>query len=271
MLARVGILRMIALRSLPEVAPIDDFCWPAERPFLTAEWRQLAMVNYEVDPAVLARLIPAGTELDFEDGKTYVSLVGFLFLNTRLMGLRIPGHTNFEEVNLRFYVRHAASEGWRRGVVFIRELVPRRALTLVARKVYAENYATASMTSAISSSRTTDDVARHAVVYTWRFARQDYRLALDAVGDPAPLVPGSHEEFIAEHYWGYTAWPDGTAREYRVAHPPWRAVTGARAEFTGDVAALYGGEFAPFLVVPPTSAFLAEGSAVRVYRGCRLR
>ncbi len=47
--------------------------------FLTAEWRYLAMFNYEVPPELLAPLVPRGTELDSWQGKVYVSLVGFLF------------------------------------------------------------------------------------------------------------------------------------------------------------------------------------------------
>ena len=108
--------------------------------FLTAEWRYLAMLNYAVDPQVLLPRVPAGTELDFFDGQTFVSLVGFLFRDTRVLGLRIPGHQTFEEVNLRFYVRRGANgrtvDGEvRRGVVFVREIVPRWAIAAVARWV----------------------------------------------------------------------------------------------------------------------------------------
>ncbi len=74
-------------------------------PFLTAEWRHLAMLNYEIDPVILRPFVPSGTELDSWNGKTYVSIVGFLFLKTRVRGLAIPFHQNFEEINLRFYVR----------------------------------------------------------------------------------------------------------------------------------------------------------------------
>ena len=79
------------------------------RPFLTARWRYLAMLNYEVPPEALAPLVPAGTELDSWQGKTFVSVVGFLFLDTRVLGIAIPGHRDFEEVNLRFYVRRKAA------------------------------------------------------------------------------------------------------------------------------------------------------------------
>src|SRR5271167_2804911 len=114
-------------------------------PFLTAEWRSLVMLNYEIDPAVLQRFVPAGTELDQWQGKTFVSMVGFLFLKTRVMGISVPFHSNFEEVNLRFYVRRFTDEGWLRGVVFIKELVPRRAIAWTARVFYNENYVAVPM------------------------------------------------------------------------------------------------------------------------------
>src|ERR1039458_6438851 len=108
--------------------------------FLTAEWRYLAMLNYEIDPKILAPFLPSGTELDFWNGKTFISMVGFLFQNTRPGGISIPFHRNFEEVNLRFYIRRKADDGWRRAVVFIKELVPRMAIALIARTFYNENY-----------------------------------------------------------------------------------------------------------------------------------
>src|SRR6185295_4061969 len=110
------------------------------RTFLTAEWRYLAMLNYEIDPAVLSPLVPRGTELGRWNGKTFVSMVGFLFLNTRVMVLSIPFHCDFEEINLRCYVRHRAADGWRRGVVFVKEIVPRAAIAWTARWLYDENY-----------------------------------------------------------------------------------------------------------------------------------
>ncbi|HTO08358.1 MAG TPA: DUF2071 domain-containing protein, partial [Myxococcota bacterium] len=108
--------------------------------FLTAEWRDLAMLNYEIDPAVLEPRVPAGTELDAWSGRTFVSVVGFRFLRTRVLGVPVPYHVDFDEVNLRFYVRRKSGADWRRGVVFVKEIVPRRAIALVARVAYAENY-----------------------------------------------------------------------------------------------------------------------------------
>ncbi|MDE0204502.1 MAG: DUF2071 domain-containing protein, partial [Candidatus Tectomicrobia bacterium] len=98
------------------------------RVFLSANWRHLVMVNYEVDPNLLRSWLPAGVELDTWQGRTLASVVGFEFLATRVLGVQVPGHQDFHEVNLRFYVRRRVGGGWRRGVVFVKELVPRRAI-----------------------------------------------------------------------------------------------------------------------------------------------
>jgi len=236
----------------------------SDKVFLTAEWRYLAMLNYEVDASLLLRFVPPGTELDRWQGKVFVSLVGFRFLKTRVLGLAIPFHSNFDEVNLRFYVRREEAGEIRRGVVFIREIVPRWAIAFVARIVYNENYVALPMAHEI---RTTGGGGL-TVEYRWCSSRRNaIRIAVD--GDPALAVDGSEEQFITEHYWGYAAQPDGCV-EYRVKHPVWRVWSARHAEFEGDVEGPCGEEMAAVLKGKPTSAFLAEGSAVTVMRGCRL-
>jgi len=238
-------------------------------PFLRAEWRHVAILNYDVERSALADLVPRGTELDEWRGHTYLSVVGFLFLNTRVRGLAIPFHRNFEEVNLRFYVRRRAPDGWRRGVVFIKEIVPRAAIALVARALYNENYVSLPMGHEIG--RAADEPERvESVSYWWRFAGRADRLSLSVAGDPHPLVVGSHEEFIAEHYWGYSRQRDGGTCEYQVTHPPWRVSPARHAALDCDVGSIYGDRFAELLRVPPASAFLADGSEVAVSRGARL-
>ena len=108
--------------------------------FLRAEWRNLILINYEVKPEILKKHVPFGTELDLHKGKCYLSLVGFLFLNTKVLGIKIPYHINFEEVNLRFYVKRLEKNEWKRGVVFIKEIVPKKLISFVANTVYKENY-----------------------------------------------------------------------------------------------------------------------------------
>ena len=229
--------------------------------FLSAEWRQLAMVNYEVDPAVLRPLVPAGIELDTFEGRSFVSMVGFLFLQTRVFGFRFPFHTNFEEVNLRFYVRRqtGGAEGWRRGTVFIKEMVPRRVIATMARLLYNEPYLTRPMRHTVETTR---------AQYDWRQDGRWQSLSVTgAEGNWQEIAPGSEEEFITEHYWGYNRQRDGRTLEYQVEHPRWRMRAAREHRFDCDVRSLYGAEFVPFLTGAASSAFLVEGAPVSVRKG----
>jgi len=234
------------------------------RPFLTARWRHLAMLNYEIDAAALRPLVPAGTEVDHFENRTYATLVGFMFLETRVRGWAVPFHRDFEEVNLRLYVRRKAGEGWRRGVVFVKEIVPRTAIAWVARTVYGENYVALPMSHRWSA----EDPP--AVRYAWRAGSRQMSIELDPDGPYRAILEGSEEEFIAEHYWGYSAQRTGATTEYRVEHPRWRIAPARRAAWDGDAAALYGPAFAEALSGRPRSAFLAEGSEVAVHEGIPL-
>ncbi|MFO1476263.1 MAG: DUF2071 domain-containing protein [Verrucomicrobiota bacterium] len=237
--------------------------------FLTAEWRHLALVNYRIDPGLLQPFVPAGTELDFWQGDCLVSLVAFRFLNTRVCGWQMPFHRDFEEANLRFYVRRRAGDGWRRGVVFLKELVPRRMVAWIARGVYGENYHTATM-----RHRLDFDAGRPgglaAAEYAWRYRGRPYRLAMTLAGGPAPIPAGSIEEFITEHYWGYTRLGPDRTSEYEVVHPRWNFWSAAETMVEGDWGVLYGEEFATTLAQRPVSVFLADGSDVEVRRGAHL-
>ena len=230
------------------------------RTFLTADWRNLLMLNYAVHPSLLARFVPSGTELDSFDRKTYLSLVGFEFNRTSLAGIPVPFHQQFEEVNLRFYVRRLS----KRGVVFIRELVPKRAVAAVARWAFNENYVHVLMSHQIAYR---PDGAVASAEYAWGSGRDRCvaRIETDGAGYLAP--EGSVSQFITEHYWGYAAQKDGGCLEYEVQHPQWQVWNAKHAEFSGNPARLYGAEFAEILRRPPDSAFLAQGSAVTVFKG----
>ncbi|PYL50639.1 MAG: hypothetical protein DMF33_12305 [Verrucomicrobia bacterium] len=230
------------------------------QPFLTANWRYLAMLNYIVDPRLLTPFVPHGTEIDFENGETFLSVVGFLFLDTRFLGLPIPLHRDFEEVNLRFYVRRKSADTWRRGVVFIRELVPRRAIAILARACYGENYLAVSMKHEIEHLG-----SKLKVEFSWRRGRKwGESLKMSAIGEPQTIPAGSHAEFITEHYWGYTSLRSGCG-EYRVEHPRWKIWNASSFELNADVATLYGQQFVKTLDAPPRSAFIADGSPITVH------
>ncbi|HKI68695.1 MAG TPA: DUF2071 domain-containing protein [Verrucomicrobiae bacterium] len=232
--------------------------------FLTAEWRYLAMLNYEIEAQILAPFVPGGTDLDSWNERIFISVVGFLFQNTQVFGVPIPFHRHFEEVNLRFYVRRKEGHGWRRGVVFVKELVPRRAIALAARAFYNENYLALPMFHSIEGRRGKAEETK-SVEYSWRFSGTTNCLKLTTHGAAQSLRDGSEQEFITEHYWGYSAQRDGTTLEYRVEHPRWRVWDAEEAELHCDVADLYGRQFCNSLNCKPTSAFLAEGSAVSVF------
>ena len=224
--------------------------------FLTAEWKNLLMLNYSVDPSLLEPLVPAGTELDAFEGKTYLSLVGFEFNRTRVLGFAVPFHQNFEEVNLRFYVRRSS----KRGVVFIRELVPKYAVAAVARLLFKENYSCVPMSHRAEAG---------SVEYSWKLGSERCVMSIETDGESFVPPDGSLSQFITEHYWGYTTQKGGSL-EYEVQHPPWRVWNAKQASFSGNVDALYGREFAQVLKREPDSAFLAKGSLVTVFKGTRI-
>ena len=234
------------------------------RPFLRAEWRDLAMLNYEVEPSALEPLVPRGTELDLWHGQAYITLVGFQFRDARIHGFSIPFHRNFAEVNLRFYVVRRHSDGDRRGVVFVREIVPRFAVAAMARVLYNEHFTCMPMRSRIEHDPMSAE-------YGWRFRGRWCGMRVETGGGEAELPsPGSLEEFIVEHYWAYTRRNDGGCNEYRVEHRPWRVWAAEGVRLEADVEGLYGKAFAEALSAAPVSALVADGSAVRVRKGVRV-
>lgn len=241
---------------------------PPEPRFLNAEWRNLAMLNYEIHPSSLRERIPAGCELDLWFGRAFVSVVGFRFLRTRVLGIPVPFHRNFEEVNLRFYVRRKADGTWRRGVVFIKELVPRSAIALVARKIYGENYFALPMRHSID--RAVGDGSTR-LAYEWHRSGNWEGLSINFSGPPTTPSDEAEETFITEHYWGYSRQRDGTTVEYQVEHPRWRVWRAASSDLSCDAAELYGPEFADALSGSPSTAFVADGSPIVVRGGRRLR
>jgi len=227
-----------------------------QRTFLTAEWKNLLMLNYVVDPALLKAFVPQGTVLDQFAGKTYISLIGFEFNDTRILGHAIPFHQSFEEVNLRFYVRRLE----RRGVVFIRELVPKFAVAAIARLAYGERYSSVPMSHRIEHK---DGIAAE---FSWGSGVGLCKISVQTTGDAYLPAEGSLPQFITEHYWGYAIQPDGRTAEYQVEHPQWKVLDASTAHFTGNGEKYYGPEFAKVLEAPTDSAFLAEGSAVTVFK-----
>jgi uncharacterized protein YqjF (DUF2071 family) len=231
------------------------------RTFLEAQWRKLAMANYAVDEKILRPWLPRHTEIDLWNNTCYVSLVGFMFVDTKVMGVSVPFHIDFEEVNLRFYVRHYDGKTWKRGVVFIKEIVPRPALTFVANTLYKENYETMPMQHSWTSSP-----EQITVEYQWKKKQWN---TLRVMCDAAPEIvrAGSEEEFITEHYWGYTRVGENKTSVYQVEHPMWQVYATREYFIDVDFEGVYGSAFAFLKSEQPRSVFLAEGSDIIVKGG----
>ena len=227
--------------------------------FLNAEWRKLAFANYVIDPNILTKYVPPGTELDIWEGKCYVSLIGVMFKNGRLLGVKVPFHVNFEEVNLRFYVKRFENNTWKRGVVFIKEIVPKPALTFVANTLYKEHYETLPMRHEWKENAT-----NRSVDYQWKKNGlwHSFKVTADLASTEIPT--NSETEFITEHYWGYAKVSDTTSNEYEVTHPKWRQYTVIDSEIKVDFKAVYGADFEFLNDLEPTSIMLAEGSEITV-------
>jgi uncharacterized protein YqjF (DUF2071 family) len=239
----------------------------SKRVFLSAEWRDLVMLNYDVEPSLLSRFVPPGTVLDSFKGRTYISLVGFRFCHTKLLGsFPVPFHADFDEVNLRFYVRRKEGSDDRRGVVFIAEVVPSRVIATTARLVYGENYKCLPMRHCIETER-----LNKTAEYQWQVGDQWCRLSAQTVGLPTRPQEGSLEQFITEHYWGYSTRRTHGSLEYHVSHVPWQVWATTKAAFEGEASGLYGRDLSTILQRRPDCAFVADGSPVIVSTGHRVQ
>jgi uncharacterized protein YqjF (DUF2071 family) len=222
--------------------------------FLKAYWKNLILINYEVDPKILEPYVPLGTELDSYNGKYFVSIVGFLFMDTKVLGIKLPYHINFEEVNLRFYVQRHGE----RGVVFIKEIVPKPLITLVANSIYHEHYFTAEMKHQWTNSETSK-----CFEYQWKLNERWQSISVETETEFISIPENSEEQFLTEHYFGYTKHKNKTF-EYEVVHPSWRQLKVKNHTINIDFEANYGSQFEHLKNVTPTSIILAEGSKVSV-------
>ncbi|KQM66175.1 hypothetical protein ASE74_09840 [Pedobacter sp. Leaf216] len=229
--------------------------------FLTAEWRKLALAQYAVPQEILSKYLPPNTVLDDWQGKYYVSLVGFMFLDVKLRGFNIPFHTNFEEVNLRFYVKFKEGNIWKRGVVFIKEIVPKPAITFVANTLYKENYQTLPM-----KHLWVEQEHQLEVNYYWK-NKNWHNFSVTADPEAKEILIDSEEEFITEHYWGYTKIGLNRTSEYGVEHPRWEAYPVRDYTINVDFGINYGADFTFLNQAKPDSVMLAEGSEIRVLKG----
>jgi uncharacterized protein YqjF (DUF2071 family) len=227
--------------------------------FLSARWENLIMANYEVNPDVLTPYLPNGVELDFYNGKTYVSLVGFMFNDTRLFQIPIPFLGTFEEINLRFYVTRLEGDNIKRGVVFINETVPYKLVAWIANKLYKEHYTAIPTKNSFQSS---DHSKR--IEYQWKINKEWNHLSVNASKANEQMPAGGVEEFIFEHYYGYTKINERVSQEYKVNHPRWMVNKVTDHSIHCDFRSMYGKDFSFLSDRQPESVILAEGSSVTV-------
>ncbi|MBC7747364.1 MAG: DUF2071 domain-containing protein [Methylotenera sp.] len=227
--------------------------------FLSAKWENLIMANYEVSSKLLEPYLPNGVELDYHNGKTYVSLVGFMFKKTSLFNIPIPFLGTFEEVNLRFYVKRTEGDMVKRGVVFINETVPYKMVAWLANRLYKEHYMAIPTKNRISTSNETKIVN-----YEWMINTKWNHLKVETDTATEAMLPDSIEEFIFEHYYGYTKINDALSQEYKVNHPRWSINKVLDFSIDCDFKSMYGADFSFLANNQPQSVIVAEGSAVTV-------
>lgn len=233
-------------------------------PWLRGKVRHLAILNYEIDAEVLSPYVPRDLEIDLWKGKSFVSIVGLLFRQPKIFGIPVPCCQEFEQANLRFYVRRRTDAGVRRGVVFVREVVPKRIVALVARHFSRENYVCLPMTHNIAFSKPAGK-RNTRIEYKWRHHGRWHGIQIQAGNDAVLSAPESQEAFFIERYWGYTLRPGGSCLEYRFEHPPWRSQPASAAMFACDQATIFGPDFGACLFQQPSSAFISEGSEIRLF------
>jgi uncharacterized protein YqjF (DUF2071 family) len=227
--------------------------------FLKAAWHDLVIINYEIDSNILDKYTPKGTELDLWNDKCYISLIGFMFENVKILGIKIPFHVNFEEVNLRFYVKQYEDGIWKRGVVFVKEIVPKHAITIVANTLYNEHYQTLKM-----RHLRTENASSKSFQYDWKKEDKWNSIAMTTNKNAMPIEAGSEAEFITEHYFGYTKVNEETTIEYEVTHPRWQQLEVIDYKVDVDFEKVYGKDFRFLEDMKPASAFLALGSKITI-------
>ena len=225
---------------------------------MTCEWRNLLFVNYQVPAEILEPYLPPHAELDYFNGKCYVSLIGFQFKNVTAAGIPVPFHTDFEEINLRFYVKRHVGDKWRSGVVFLREIVDRPALSVLANTLFNENYQTAPTTQMVIKG----DLDLQAK-YSWKHQKTDYSIWVQAENIPTTVAEKSEDEFLIHRLWGYGQQDDETTVEYNINHPRWSIFPIKNYEVSVDFLQ-FGTPFSILNDKKPQSVLLADGSEIEI-------
>ena len=227
--------------------------------FLKAKWENIIMANYEIEPKILIPFLPKGVDLDLYDGKAYISLVGFMFKNTKLFNIPIPLLGTFEEINLRFYVTRKDGNQTKRGVVFINETIPYKLVAWMANKLYKEHYTVVPTKNDIRSNEKSQKIE-----FKWLLNKKWNSIFVEAEIESEKMKKNSLEKFIYEHYYGYTKIDEQKTEEYQLQHPSWKVHEVVNYKIDCDFEAMYGESFSVLNQTKPTAVFIAEGSKVAV-------
>jgi uncharacterized protein YqjF (DUF2071 family) len=232
---------------------------------MQAEWRQLVMLSYAVNPSLLSSWVPEPLELNFWKGKTFITLVGLMNRNVRVVGIPVPFHRSFEQVNLRFYVRRKTEAGFRPGVMFIKQIVPREVIAAAARQIYREHVISLPMKHDFQLNPKVQRGDRFSIRYSWKVKNEWMEIAAETKGEPFEPKKNSLERFIAERYWGYSGLASREVIEYHVEHPPWIVRNVQQVKLNGDFANFYGKTIGKILKSSPDLAFVATGSKAYLF------
>jgi len=227
--------------------------------FLKANWENIIMANYVIDPEILTPFLPKGVSLDLYNGKAYVSLVGFMFKKTKLFNVPIPFFGTFEEINLRFYVVRKEDGMTKRGVVFINETIPYRIVAWMANKLYNEHYTVVPTRHSIVENSDSKKIK-----FDWLLNKKWNSIYVEASNDSHKMKSDTLEKFIYEHYFGYTKIDENNTEEYRLQHPSWKINTVLETKIDCDFKAMYGESFSVLNDTEPEAVFIAEGSSVKI-------
>ena len=224
--------------------------------FLTAEWNYLINITYAVEPSVLLPYLPKGLNLDTIDGKAFVSFVAFEFNDVKVKGIKIPFHRSFPEINLRFYV----NKNGKRGVVFIKEFVPKYFVALVANKMYNEPYSARKMNHSQEKSES-ELLVKHS------FCVNSEWFNIGVTVENKPYIPSNNslEHFFKEHEIGFGKDKKGNTLEYKVEHPVWEIYPIKNINSTVCFGKIYGSAWAFLDSEKPFNTLLAKGSAIKVF------
>lgn len=228
--------------------------------FLKANWENIIMANYEIDPSILIPFLPKGVVLDLYKGKCYISLVGFMFKNTKLFHIPIPFFGSFEEINLRFYVLREEQNEIKRGVVFINETIPYPIVAWMANKLYKEHYTVVPTKHKYHFLENTQEIG-----FDWKLANNWNSIVVTTSNSRKKMEPNSLEKFIYEHYYGYTKVSENQTEEYKLIHPSWETFDVLDYKIECDFEAMYGSAFSILNQTKPASVYMAAGSDVGIY------